>query len=165
MSYPAIVRVLAVSGVAAVAPIGAGQAAGFLVVANKGDHAVGFIDTESGKQVAVVDEGGITGHELIASPDGRTIYVPIYGNSGVGKPGTDGQVMVAIDAATRKITGRLDFGKGVRPHCAQFDAKRVAYVFCDASGKVAAINTSTCKVERLMDAGKSVDGLAWVAGR
>ncbi len=73
--------------------------------------------------------------------------------------------MVAIDAATRKITGRLDFGKGVRPHCAQFDGKRVAYVSCDASGEVAAINPSTCKVERLMDAGKPVDGLAWVAGR
>ena len=35
-------------------------------------------------------EGGVTGHEVIASPDGRLAYVPIYGNSGVGKPGTDG---------------------------------------------------------------------------
>src|SRR5271169_5094576 len=117
MSHPSILFTLAVLAVSAVLPTFAAPAAGLLVVANKGDHTVGFINTESGLQVATVDEGGITGHELIASPDGRTIYVPIYGDSGVGKPGTDGQELVVIDAAKRKITARFDFGKGVRPHC------------------------------------------------
>ena len=97
--------------------------AGILLVANKGDNSVGIIDPVAGKQVAEVAEGGVTGHEIAASPDGRLAYVPIYGNSGVGQPGTDGSNMVVIDLATRKVTGNLDFGKGVRPHCAVFGPK------------------------------------------
>src|SRR5690349_7436739 len=95
-----------------------GSAAGpALLVANKGDETLGIIDPEAGRQVATVTEGGTTGHEVIASSDGRVAYVPIYGNSGVGKPGTDGRNMVAIDIASRKIVGNVDFGHGVRPHC------------------------------------------------
>src|SRR5271157_2279793 len=123
MSNPSMLFPFAVLAMVAVTPLGAAPAAGFLVVANKGDHTVGFIDTESGIQVATVDQGGVTGHELIASPDGRTIYVPIYGDSGVGKPGTDGQNMIVVDIASRKVVGNVDFGHGVRPHCAVFGPK------------------------------------------
>ena len=42
--------------------------------------------------------------------------MPIYGNSGVGEPGTDGHNMVVIDLASRKVVGNVDWGKGVRPH-------------------------------------------------
>ena len=76
-------------------------ASGWLLVANKGEQSMGIIDPAAGKQVAVVAEGGVTGHEVIASPDGKTAYVPIYGNSGVGKPGTDGTHLVVVDLATR----------------------------------------------------------------
>src|SRR5215831_11924518 len=48
---------------------GAGPS-GYLLVANKGDRTVGFVDPDSGKQIATVEEGGTTAHELIASPDG-----------------------------------------------------------------------------------------------
>src|SRR5882672_5082174 len=96
---------------------------GLLLVANKGDQSLSIIDAGSGDQIAVVPEGGITGHEVIASPDGRFAYVPIYGNSGVGRAGTDGQHLVVIDLEMRKVTGQVDFGHGVRPHCAQFGPK------------------------------------------
>jgi DNA-binding beta-propeller fold protein YncE len=82
----------------------------FLLVANKGDHSLGIIDPAAARQLATVPEGGVTGHEVAASPDGRTAYVPIYGNSGVGKPGTDGSDMVVIDIASRKVTGNVGFG-------------------------------------------------------
>jgi DNA-binding beta-propeller fold protein YncE len=88
-----------------------------LLVANKGDNALGLVDTNTGKQTADVAEGGVTGHEVIASKDGRTAYVPIYGDSGVGKPGSNGRNMAVIDLAGRKVIGTVDFGKGVRPHC------------------------------------------------
>lgn len=41
---------------------------------------------------------------------------------------------------------------------------QVAYVSCDVSKKVAAINLQTWKVDQLIDAGRSVDGLAWAKG-
>ena len=96
---------------------------GVLLVANKGDATLGIIDAKAGKQVATVAENGITGHEVVASPDGKFAYVPVYGNSGVGKPGTDGSNMVVVDIASRKVVGNLDFGHGVRPHCPMFRAE------------------------------------------
>ena len=91
---------------------------GVLLVANKAEHTLGIINPEAGTQVATVPENGITGHEVAASADGKLAYVPIYGNSGVGLPGTDGSNMIVIDIAARKIVGNVDFGHGVRPHCA-----------------------------------------------
>src|SRR5580700_11763601 len=120
---------------------------GWVLVANKGDHTLGIIDPVSGTQVAAIDEGGVTGHEVIASPDGRTAYVPIYGNSGVGKPGTDGTKMVAIDLAARKITGEFDFGHGVRPHCPHFGPKNgLLYVSTELDQAIAIIDPHTMKV-------------------
>jgi DNA-binding beta-propeller fold protein YncE len=81
---------------------------GVLLVANKADRTLGIVDPDAGMQVATVAEDGTTGHEVVASPDGRLAYVPIYGNSGVGKPGTDGRNMVVIDIATRKVVGKTD---------------------------------------------------------
>ena len=43
---------------------------------------MGIIDPVAGKQTAAVPENGVTGHEVIASADGKTAYVPIYGNLG-----------------------------------------------------------------------------------
>ena len=66
---------------------------GLLLVANKGDQTLGLISPDAGRQIATVAEGGVTGHEVAASPDGRRAFVPIYGNSGVGLPGTDGRTL------------------------------------------------------------------------
>jgi YVTN family beta-propeller protein len=127
---------------------GAGNApSGWLLVANKGDNAMGIIDPVSAKQVVEVFEGGVTGHELIASPDGKLAYVPIYGNSGVGQPGTDGTNMVVIDLASRNVIGNLDFGKGVRPHCARFgprDGK--LYVSTELDHSITVIDPATLKI-------------------
>ena len=118
-----------------------------LLVANKGDRALGIIDPEAGRQVANVAEDGTTGHEVVASPDGGTAYVPIYGNSGVGKPGTDGRNMVVIDIATRKVIGNVDFEHGVRPHCAVIGPKDgLLYITTELDRTVTVIDPHTLKV-------------------
>lgn len=101
----------------------AGKADGYLLVANKGARALSIIDPATHAEVARVAENGVTGHEVAASPDGKTAYVPIYGDSGVGQLGTDGRKLVVIDIASRKLTGTLDFGKGIRPHDLAFNPK------------------------------------------
>jgi DNA-binding beta-propeller fold protein YncE len=116
-------------------------------VANKGDRTLGIIDPAAGKQVAAIAENGITGHEVIASPDGKTAFVPIYGDSGVGKPGTDGTNMVVIDIGARKVVRNLDFGHGVRPHCAQFGPKnRLLYVSTELDRSIRIIDPQTLKI-------------------
>jgi DNA-binding beta-propeller fold protein YncE len=120
---------------------------GLLLVANKGDQSLGIIDVAAGKQVATVAEGGKTGHEVVASPDGRTAYVPIYGDSGVGKPGTDGDRMVVIDIASRKVTGSVDFGHGVRPHLPVFGPKNgMLYVTTELDQAITIIDPKTLKI-------------------
>ncbi|HUP02636.1 MAG TPA: hypothetical protein VMU19_01525 [Bryobacteraceae bacterium] len=126
---------------------GAAAAKSYLLVANKGDQALGIIDPASGKMIANVAEGGNTGHEVIASPDGRMAYVPIYGDSAVGEPGADGSKLVAIDLATHKVTGTLDFGHGVRPHCPRFGpTDGMLYVTTELDEAITVIDPRTLKI-------------------
>src|SRR5215468_4588601 len=119
----------------------------WLLVANKAEHTLGLIDPAAGKQVATVDVGGVTGHEVIASPDGRLAYVPIYGNSGVGLPGTDGSTLAVIDIASRKVVGNVGFGHGVRPHCPLINPKdKKLYVTTEIDQAVTIIDPTTLKV-------------------
>jgi YVTN family beta-propeller protein len=118
-----------------------------LLVANKGDHTVSLVDPTAGKQVAAVDVKGVTGHELVASPDGKLAFVPIYGDSGVGQPGSDGSNLVVIDLASRKLTGDVDFGKGVRPHCAVIGPKDgLLYVTTELDQSITVIDPKTLKI-------------------
>ena len=118
-----------------------------LLVANQGDRDLSIIDLAEAKQIATVPEDGVTGHEVAASPDGKTAYVPIYGNSGVGKPGTDGRVMVVIDVPSHKVIHTVDFGHGVRPHCPIYDKNSgMLYVTTELDKSVSIVDPKTLKI-------------------
>jgi DNA-binding beta-propeller fold protein YncE len=118
-----------------------------LVATNQGDRDLSVIDPVAEKQLATVPEEGVTGHEVATSPDGRLAYVPIYGNSGVGHPGTDGREMVVIDIPSRKVVDRVDFGHGVRPHCPVYDrVHNLLYVTTELDQTVTVINPHTLKI-------------------
>jgi YVTN family beta-propeller protein len=120
---------------------------GRLLVAEKGDKSLGIVDPASGKVIATVAENGNTGHEVVASPDGRFAYVPIYGDSGVGKPGTNGTNMVVIDIAAAKITGNVDFGHGIRPHLPVMGPKDgLLYVSTELDHDISIIDPKTLKI-------------------
>ena len=125
----------------------ANSSKGLLLVANKGDHTVGIIDPDAGRQIAAVDEEGVTGHELVAAPDGKRVFVPIFGNAGVGKAGTDGQLVRVIDIGQRKIVGTVDLGKGVRPHCAVIGPKDgLLYITTELDNSITIIDPTSLKV-------------------
>lgn len=117
-----------------------------LVVAEKGAQSLAIVDPSDGRTVASVPEGGITGHEVAASADGRFAYVPIYGNSGVGLPGTDGRSMVVIDIAARKVTGKVDFGHGVRPHLPVWGPDGLLYVTTELDRSVTIVDPETLEI-------------------
>jgi YVTN family beta-propeller protein len=121
--------------------------AGLLLVANKGEHTIGLIDPGADRQMATVPESGVTGHEVVASPDGKLAFVPIYGNSGVGMPGTDGGTLDVIDLGARRIVRTIDFGRGVRPHCAVFGPKdEMLYVTTELEKSITVIDPHTLKI-------------------
>jgi DNA-binding beta-propeller fold protein YncE len=120
---------------------------GLLLVANKGDRTLGVIDPTAARQIATVAEGGETGHEVAASPDGKRAFVPIYGNSGVGMRGTDGSTLAVIDLSERKVIRTIDFGHGVRPHCAVLGPKDgLLYVTTELDKSVTIIDPLTLKI-------------------
>ena len=127
-----------------------------LLVAQKGDHSLGIIDPLAGVRIASVAEGGVTGHEVAASPDGKLAYVPIYGNSGVGKPGSNGRNLVVIDVASHKIVGNVDFGRGVRPHDPVFGPKDgLLYVTTELDKTVSIIDPGTLKIVGTIPTGQA----------
>ncbi|HVM49930.1 MAG TPA: YncE family protein [Candidatus Acidoferrum sp.] len=148
--FALLLSVILLAGVPAAFPAGATggvSASGFVLVANKGDRALGIIDPLACRQVAAVPEDGVTGHEVAASMDGKRAFVPIYGNAGVGRPGTDGRLLRVIDVAERKIVGTVDFGKGVRPHCAVMNpADGLLYVTTELDDSVTVIDPGTLKI-------------------
>jgi YVTN family beta-propeller protein len=120
---------------------------GRLLVAEKGQQSLAIVDPVAGKVLGSIPEGGITGHEVIASPDGRLAYVPIYGNSGVGKPGTDGNTIVVVDIASQKVVNTIIFPHPVRPHCPLFGPKDgLLYVTTELDQAIALIDPRTLKI-------------------
>jgi YVTN family beta-propeller protein len=118
-----------------------------LLVDQKGDSSLAIVDPVAGQVVADVGENGTTGHEVAATPDGRLAFVPIYGNSGVGKPGSDGANIVVVDVAAHKVTGNIAFDHGVRPHCAVFGPKDgLLYVTTEIDRSVTLIDPKTLKI-------------------
>lgn len=86
-------------------------------------------------------------------------------------PTSDGRYLVVavptvnkvsiVDLKTLKVIRNIDVPKAPQEALVRPDDK-VAYVSCNASHKVAAINLDDFSVT-LIDAGKDTDGLAWAA--
>lgn len=120
-----------------------------LLVVNQGDSDVSLVDPVSARQVATIAENtpGVHVHEIAVSADGRTAFAPVYGSSGVGRPGIDGHEMLVIDVPSRKIVGDIDFGHGVRPHLAVMDsAHGLLYVTTELDKTVTVVDPRTRKI-------------------
>jgi DNA-binding beta-propeller fold protein YncE len=120
-----------------------------LVVVNQGDKNISLLDPAAGRQLTTISEDQTTqwGHEVAVSPHGQVAYVPIYGNSGVGRPGVDGHQMLAVDIPSRQIIGKVDFGRGVRPHCVVYDpVSDLLYVTTEITNSVTIVDPRTLKI-------------------
>jgi DNA-binding beta-propeller fold protein YncE len=118
---------------------------GILVVANQTEHTTLLIDPDTHKEIAKISVG-INGHEVTVDKAGKFAYVPIYGNSGVGKPGTDGSTIDVIDIAARKLAYTIDLGKPLRPHDPHFGPDGLLYVTAELSQSLDAVDPATRKI-------------------
>jgi YVTN family beta-propeller protein len=121
------------------------QSGGLLLVANQGDHTLSIINPESG-DVAKVTSHDVRGHEVVASADGKLAYLPIYGDSGVGRPGTDGQTIEVIDIQKKSVVATIDLGGGpARPHCVRLGPGGLIYVSAELEKAIAILDPATQK--------------------
>jgi len=144
---PLLSLILAMAPLIPARPALAPSAGALLLVANKGEHTLGLIDPSAGRQISAIPESGVTGHEVIASADGRRAFVPIYGDSGVGQPGTDGSTLDVIDLESRRLIHTVDFGHGVRPHCPMINPRDgLLYVTTELDRAVTIIDPQTFNI-------------------
>ena len=118
---------------------------GFLFIANQGDHTALVVNVDS-RQVVSKTGVDINGHEVAVSPDHHFGYVPIYGNSGVGKPGTDGRTIEIVDLREGRAVKLIDLGKPVRPHCAKFGPDGLLYVSAELSNALYIVDPQNGKI-------------------
>lgn len=119
---------------------------GTLVVVNQAEHNVLFVEPGLRRKFASISVG-VNGHEAAVSPNARFVYVPIYGNSGVGKPGTDGATIDVIDVAERRLSApSIQLGKPLRPHRAEFGPDGLLYVTAELDDEILIVDPSARKV-------------------
>jgi DNA-binding beta-propeller fold protein YncE len=83
----------------------AADAAPILLIGNKGEDTVSFVDLASGKELERVATGRMP-HEIAMSPDGRQAAVVAYG----------GTTIDIFDVASRKKVKTVDLSPNVAPH-------------------------------------------------
>src|SRR2546421_12878035 len=120
-------------------------AGGLLVVANQKEHTLLVVDPDNRRELAKIAVG-VNGHEFIVSKDSRFAYVPIYGTSGVGKPGTDGSTIDVIDLQETNLAATIDLSNPLRTHPAEFGPDGLLYVTAELADAVDVIDPSTRKV-------------------
>lgn len=119
---------------------------GAVLAVNENEGTISIIEPEHGAELAKIPEGGFAGHEVAVSPDGRFAYVPIYGDSNAGQPGTDGRELVKIDLQSRKVIGKYEFDHGVRPHGVVYNTHDgLLYVTTELDRKLSIIDPVTMK--------------------
>src|ERR1700730_478277 len=121
------------------------SARGLLIVANQMEHTLLVVDPENRRELAKVVVG-VNGHEVAVSKDSHFAYVPIYGNSGVGRPGTDGSTIDVVDLRERKLSATIDLGKPLRPHGAEFGLDGLLYVTAKLANGLDVVDPATRKV-------------------
>jgi YVTN family beta-propeller protein len=124
---------------------------GSVLVVNVLERTLTIIDPVLGTDVARIPVTGVDPKEgeafprqVAASPDGRTAWVPLYSDSSVGRPGTDGRSITIVSLTERKVAGYVDLGTGMRPHMPAFGPKDgLLYVTTEASKTVTIIDPRT----------------------
>jgi DNA-binding beta-propeller fold protein YncE len=86
-----------------------------MLVVNKHLPGVTIYDAETHETVGSTTME-ISPHEAAFSSDGQYAYVPIYGSSGVGKPGTDEHTLHFLRASDCTVISSLDTEQYKRPH-------------------------------------------------
>jgi DNA-binding beta-propeller fold protein YncE len=86
-----------------------------MLVVSKGLPGIRLYDADTEQPICDA-KMGVSPHEAAFSLDGKYAYVPVYGSSGVGQPGTDEHVLHVIRTSDCKEVGTLDTGENKRPH-------------------------------------------------
>lgn len=122
--------------------------ADILVVGNKAEDTVGFIDLEKGEMIAT-RQTGHGPHEVAIAPDGRRAAVVAYGTG--PQPGDS---IHLYDTATASFLGKIDLGRFTRPHGIVWHPDGAdLLVTTEGSGHLLLIDAGTGAIGRAIETG------------
>jgi YVTN family beta-propeller protein len=124
-----------------------------LLALSKGDHVLAIIDPVSLKTVATVPVGSDP-HEVIASPDGKTAYVTIYGGGSLHE-------LNVIDLVAQKALPSLDTKPFMGPHGIAFAGGKVWFT-AEGSKTVVRYDPATGKFDWCMGTGQNRTHMVYV---
>lgn len=126
------------------------------------DDTMVFTSDQTKPQLAVIDTATnriktwvplpAPGYGTAATRDGNWLVVAVL----------QAHKVAVVNLHTMKVEHLIDVPAAPQEVLIE-PSDKVAYVSCDASAKVAAIDTSTWAVTKLIAVGKGADGLAWAA--
>lgn len=127
----------AAEGTAAEADAATGSQ-GTLIVGNKGEDTVSFIDLASGAECARVETGSQP-HEIALSPDGARAAVVAYG----------GTTIDLFDVATHERIRRIDIAPNARPHGIVWTSDGRLIATAEGSETLAIVDPETGEVDAI----------------
>ena len=114
------------------------SSAATLLVLNKEDSTLSFIDPAAGTTLATIPTGSGP-HEVEVTGDGRTAVVTNYGGQSAGNS------LTVVDVAARRERARVDLGLLSRPHGLSTVANEVFFTAEDAK-RVGMLDATTARV-------------------
>ena len=141
------IALTAVSGVVAQTPTQS------LLALSKRDHTLAMVDSKTLKVLARVPVGPDP-HEVIASSDGKTAYVTIYG-------GGRYHALSVIDLVGQKALPDIDTGALSGPHGIVFVGGRVWFT-AEGSKALAKYDPATAKIDWIMGTGQNRTHMLYV---
>ena len=122
------------------------QPTDLLMVVAKQQPGIALYDARTDALVCKSANLGISPHEGEFSADGRTVYVPTYGSSSVGQPGTDEHVLSFIRTSDCQTVATLDTGDYKRPHYVQVGKSGLIYVTSELKESIIIVDPKTRQI-------------------
>src|SRR4030095_2638218 len=129
------------------------QSWGFLLALSKTDHTLAIVDPATLKVTARIPVGSDP-HEVIASSDGKTAYVTIYGGGSLHE-------LNVIDLVAQKPLSNVDTRPLFGPHGVAFVAGKV-WFSAEGSKSVGRYDPATGKLDWSMGTGQDRTHMIWV---
>lgn len=111
---------------------------GTVLVANKDDNTLSFIDLKQMKVVATIPVGAGP-HEVAVSFSGKFAAVANYGNRVSGAS----RSVSVVDVAKRTVTKEIDMGEYIRPHGMEFISEDEVIVTSEVKKALVRVNIQT----------------------
>ena len=128
-----------------------------LLVVNKSESTLSFVDPASRAEVAEVATGHAP-HEVAVSPNGRWAYVSDYGTGEA-----PGNTVTIVDVAARSTVGTIDLGRHTRPHGLSVTPDGSIWVTTEGSAHVLKLDPTTRTIVVEAETGQRVTHMV-VAG-